>query len=88
VVVPDVRGKTIPQAIGLLAGRRLCPWPEMPIRPGPSSGRVPIVVDEDRRPGARVARGTYVMFTVRGRDSGTLVMHVDAVSGFDPCPEP
>jgi hypothetical protein len=85
-VVPDLQGKTILQAFRLLAGHHLCPPQEMPIQPfspaiqaGPSPGRLPIVIDQDPRPGARVDRGTYVAVSLRARASGTLM-------GFESCP--
>ena len=81
-VVPELRGKTIPQALRLLAGRHLCPSRQIAIERGSSTGRLPIVVDQDPRPQARVDGGAYVTISVRAAEPGTLVAY-DA-----PCSRP
>ena len=72
-VVPELRGRTIPQAFRLLADRHLCPYRRMPIT-GRTTRRLPVVADEDPRAGARVDRGTYVTISLRAPNTGELSM--------------
>ena len=80
-VVPELRGKTLPQAFRLLARGHLCAYPQMPITQVRTTGGPPIVVGQDPRPGARVDRSAYISVSVRARESGTL-----SLSDF-PCSE-
>jgi beta-lactam-binding protein with PASTA domain len=73
-VVPDLRGKTIPQALRLLAVRHLCPSRQIAIE-GLHAGRLPIVVHQDPPSGAQVDRGAYITVSVHARESGTLVFY-------------
>ena len=73
-VVPDLRGKTIPQALRLLAVRHLCPSQQIAIE-GLHAGRLPIVVHQDPPSGAQVDRGAYITVSVQASESGTLVFY-------------
>src|SRR4051794_20749862 len=72
-MVPQLQGRTLPQAFTVLASSHLCGPPDIDIKAGlATAGRLPVVVDQSPRAGARVRPGALVTLVVSGRSSGSL----------------
>src|SRR4051812_40906561 len=83
--VPELRGKTLPQAFRLLARGHLCAYPQMPITQVRTTGRSPIVVGQKPRPGAGVDRGTFISLSVQAPESGTLWISDSPTASLTSC---